>query len=99
MEKKSLLAVRDVPDVHNIHGLAWSRDGEWLWMTHQILHKNGRPNETDIRSGNVVSNHLRKLARTSVLDPRVEIYRDEVIYTLGDIAQGARRSRRRRRAR
>ncbi len=89
LEKKSLLAVRDVPDIHNIRGLAWSRDGQWLWMTHQILHRNGRPNETDIRSGNVVSNHLRKLARTSVLDPSVEMYRDELIYTIGDIEQGA----------
>ncbi|HEX3315227.1 MAG TPA: hypothetical protein VHR72_10075, partial [Gemmataceae bacterium] len=89
VDRKSLLSVRALQDVHNIRGLAWSRDGRWLWMTHQNLHKEGHPNATDVRAGGVVSNHLRKLAATSVLDPRVEIIRDEIIYTLGDIEHGA----------
>ena len=89
VDRKSLLSVRALPDAHNIRGLAWSRDGRWLWATHQNLHKEGDPNATDIRAGGVVSNHLRKLAATSVLDPGVEIFRDEIVYTLGDVEQGA----------
>ena len=89
VDRKSLLSVRELPDVHNIRGLAWSRNGRWLWVTHQNLHKDGHPSATDIRAGGVVSNHLRKLASASVLDPRVEIFRDEILYTLGDIERGA----------
>ena len=89
VDRKSLLSVRELPDVHNIRGLAWSRDGRWLWVTHQNLHKQGHPNATDIRAGNVVSNHLRKLSTTSVLDPRADLFRDEIVYTLGDIEAGA----------
>ena len=89
VDKKSLLSVRALPDVHNLRGLAWSRDGRWLWVTHQNLHKDGHPNAGDIRAGGVVSNHLRKLAASSVLEPGVDIFRDEVVYTLGDIEQGA----------
>ena len=89
LDRKTLLSVRALPDVHNIRGLAWSRDGRWLWLTHQNLHKHGHTTSTDIRAGSVVSNHLRKLAATSVLDPAVEIFRDEIVYTLGDIEQGA----------
>jgi hypothetical protein len=89
LDRKSLLSVRELPDVHNIRGLAWSRDGRSLWVTHQNLHKQGHPNATDIRAGNVVSNHLRKLAALSVLDPAVDIFRDEILYTLGDVEAGA----------
>jgi YVTN family beta-propeller protein len=89
VERRVLESVRDLADVHNIRGLAWSRDGKGLWLTHQILHSQGHPNPGEIRAGSVVSNHLRKLSKATVLDPRADLLRDELIYSLGDIERGA----------
>jgi YVTN family beta-propeller protein len=88
-ERRVLESVRDLADVHNIRGFAWSRDGKGLWLTHQILHSQGHPNPGEIRAGSVVSNHLRKLSKATVLDARTDLLRDELIYSLGDIERGA----------
>jgi cytochrome c peroxidase len=74
---------------HNFRGLALSRDQSRVVLVHQVLHPQGRPNATDIRSGTLLANHLRTFDLDTVRDSRVELLKNERIYNLGDIERGA----------
>lgn len=74
---------------HNLRGLALSRDRQHLLLAHQVLHREGRPNAGDIRSGSLLANHLRLFSVDTLRDPRVDLLKGERIYNLGDIERGA----------
>lgn len=88
LRRQQVESVRSLP-IHNIRGLALDRSRQHLLLTHQALHKQGRPTETDIRSGSLVSNHLRRLVLTHVLNPAAYLTHDEELYQLGDVEAGA----------
>jgi cytochrome c peroxidase len=74
---------------HNLRGVALSHDRKRVVLVHQVLHAQGRPNATDIRSGALLANHLRTFDLDTVRDPRVDLLKNERIYNLGDIERGA----------
>jgi len=88
IENKKIESVRTL-HVHNIRGLSLDRQGKSLLFTHQVLYRQGHPNSGDIRSGNLIANHVRRLSLMSVLNPLADLLRDEQLYTLGDVENGA----------
>jgi YVTN family beta-propeller protein len=72
---------------HNLRGLAL--DGKHLLVTHQTLYSQGRANAGDIRSGSLIENSLRRLVLANLLNPQADLLRDEQLYSLGDVEQGA----------
>ncbi len=86
--RSKLESVRDL-NVHNIRGLSVSPDGKGLWLTHQVLHAQGHTTPGDIRTGNLLTNNVRRLALASVLDPLADVLGNERSYSLGDVERGA----------
>jgi YVTN family beta-propeller protein len=88
LQRQQVDSVRSLP-IHNIRGLALDQARKHLLLTHQMLHRQGHPNATDIRSGSLVSNHVRQLKLTHVLNPADYLSHDEELYQLGDVEEGA----------
>ncbi len=74
---------------HNLRGLALDPAGKHLLVTHQTLYSQGRANPGDIRSGSLIENSLRRLNLANLVDPQADLLRDERLYSLGDVEQGA----------
>ncbi len=72
---------------HNLRGLAL--DAKHVLVTHQTLYSLGRANAGDIRSGSLLENSLRRLSLANLLYPQADLLRDERLYSLGDVEQGA----------
>jgi cytochrome c peroxidase len=85
---KKLESVRDLP-VHNIRGLALSRDKKSLLLTHQVLYARGRTTRSDIQTGNLLTNNLTVLALGDVLQPGADVLGNGKVYQLGDVERGA----------
>jgi len=88
VRQRKLASVRSFP-IHNIRGLRLDRQGKHLWLTHQTLNARGHTVAGDIRAGNVIDNHVRKLLLADVLDPWADVTRNEHVYPLGDVERGA----------
>jgi YVTN family beta-propeller protein len=88
VQRKKLESVRNL-SIHNIRGLALDRQRKYLLLTHQTL--NGRVHTTrgEIRTGNLITNNIRKLSLADLLDPLADISRQERVYSLGDVELGA----------
>jgi cytochrome c peroxidase len=90
IRQKKIESERDLAlAVHNIRGLALDQSGKHVWLTHQTINATGRTTQGDIRTGNLITNNVRKLSLAAVLDPRADILRDEQVYVLGDVDRGA----------
>ncbi len=72
---------------HNIRGLALSRDGERVFVAHQILNPLARTSFDDIHWGHLINNVVRSLHvdRLSGTDP----LHDNELLQLGDTGNGA----------
>jgi YVTN family beta-propeller protein len=84
----TLEAAHDLP-AHNIRGLALSRDGERLYLTHQTLDSRTPTTRDDVHWGNLMTNNLRALPLAAVLAPREDVLRGSRLYHLGDVGKGA----------
>lgn len=81
-------SVRLLP-AHNIRGLALSPDGQHLLVTHQVLHRLGETTRDNVHWGNVITNNLRVLALTNVLDPKAELLHGARLHQLGEAGRGS----------
>jgi YVTN family beta-propeller protein len=81
-------AVHALP-AHNIRGLALSRDGQDLLVTHSLLGGRARTSFDDIHWGNLLSSHLRALPLAGVLAPGADVLRDSHSLPLGEVTRGA----------
>jgi YVTN family beta-propeller protein len=81
-------SLRTLP-MHNVRGLALDRHGKHLLLTHQSLNAQARTTTNDILTGNLLSNHLRKLPLADLLMPGADVQRAERVYSLGDVERGA----------
>lgn len=81
-------SLRDL-NVHNIRGLSLERGGKGVWLSHQVLHAQGHTTIGDIRTGNLITNNVRRLALAGVLDPLGDILGNDRLYSLGDVELGA----------
>jgi YVTN family beta-propeller protein len=73
---------------HNIGGLALGGDGKRLLLSHQVLSPLARTTRDDIHWGNLVSNYVRALDLSRVLDGRADLLRDSEPYPLGEATHG-----------
>jgi YVTN family beta-propeller protein len=89
LRRRTIEAVRSLAAVHNIRDLVLDRHRKNVWLTNQLLHSQGRPTPSDIRSGNLLANEVRRLSLAAVLDPRAELLQNDQVYALGDIERGA----------
>ncbi len=81
-------SVRQLPG-HNIRGLALSRDGKHLLVTHQVLSSLATSSLDDIHWGNLLTNNVRLLTLAAVLAPRDDLLRDSRLLYLGGPDRGA----------
>jgi YVTN family beta-propeller protein len=88
LARRHVDSVRSLP-AHNMRGMALARGGKAVLVTHQLLYPRGQTVPGDIRSGNVMSNFVRRLALDVLLQPRADLLKDDERITLGDVEQGA----------
>jgi YVTN family beta-propeller protein len=81
-------SVRSLPG-HNIRGLALSKDGERLLVTHQMLNRRATTARDDIHWGNLLTNNLRSLSLTTVLHPQEDLLKGSSLHYLGEANLGA----------
>ncbi len=80
-------SVRTIP-AHNIRSLTRSLDGRRVWLTEQVLNKQGHAQIDDIRWGNLITNNIRSLGVESLLDPRANILAGSELIHLGELDHG-----------
>jgi YVTN family beta-propeller protein len=81
-------SVRALP-AHNIRGLAASPSGESVLLAHQALNALATTSRDDIHWGNLLTNNLRTVPATRLLDARADPLRGGVLDYLGDVGAGA----------
>ncbi|HWY87787.1 MAG TPA: cytochrome c peroxidase [Gemmataceae bacterium] len=86
--RKKIDSVRDLA-VHNIRGLGLDIGGKGIWLTHQVLHAQGHTTGGDIRTGNLLTNNVRRLSLAALVDPVADVLSHEQLYFLGDVERGA----------
>jgi YVTN family beta-propeller protein len=80
-------SVRTLP-AHNIRGLALSGDGKRLLIAHQMLHPLGSASRDDIHWGNLLTNNLRSLPLSDVLNPSTDVLRGSDLNYFGEAGHG-----------
>jgi mono/diheme cytochrome c family protein len=88
VKQKKLESVRSLA-IHNIRGLALDRERKHLLLTHQTINGRARTTKGEIRTGNLMTNNIRKISLADLLDPLADITRQERVYSLGDVELGA----------
>jgi YVTN family beta-propeller protein len=88
VRRRRIDSVRDL-DVHNIRGLGLDTDKKGLWLSHQVLHAQGHTTAGDIRTGNLLTNNVRRLSLAALVDPLADILAHDSLYFLGDVERGA----------
>jgi YVTN family beta-propeller protein len=80
-------SVRSLP-AHNIRGMSLSADGRRLLVTHQTLNPLGRAQFDDIHWGNLLTNDVRVLRLTAVLNPKADLLQGSDLVHLGAAGHG-----------
>jgi YVTN family beta-propeller protein len=88
LRRKVIESVRSLP-AHNLRGLALDRRRGSLLLTQQVLYSQGHTTKGNIPTGNLITNNVYKLSLAELLDPRGDILREDRLYALGDVEQGA----------
>ena len=83
-----ILSIRSV-QAHNIGGLALSADGLEVLMTQQYLNARSATGEDDIHWGFLMTNSVRSLKLSSVLDPDGDLIPGGSLNHLGEPGHGA----------
>jgi YVTN family beta-propeller protein len=88
LQRKELESVRNLA-IHNIRGLALDRQKKNLLLTHQTINGRAHTTKGEIRTGNLITNNIRKIVLADLLDPLADVSRHERLYSLGDVELGA----------
>lgn len=88
LQSKKLESVRNLA-IHNIRGLALDRERKHLLLSHQTLNGRAHTTKGEIRTGNLITNNVRKISLADLVDPLADITRQERVYSLGDVELGA----------
>jgi DNA-binding beta-propeller fold protein YncE len=83
----SLTTVKAVPG-QNIRGLAWSSDGQRLIVAEQTLDRLAYTNQADVHWGSVVSNVVRSVDRSALVDPKCDVLTKSRLLELGEVGNG-----------
>jgi mono/diheme cytochrome c family protein len=87
LDSGKIVLTREFPG-HAVRGLALSPDGEMLLASHQMLNPDAHVNQSDIHWGLLMSNDLRWMRLTSLLDPQRELYAGGRVHPLGVPGRG-----------
>jgi cytochrome c peroxidase len=79
--------VKTIPG-QNIRGIAWSHDGQRLFVAHQTLNRLAYTSREDLHWGSVVSNVLRSLDREALEKPKADVLTGSQVVQLGEIGDG-----------
>jgi YVTN family beta-propeller protein len=74
--------------VHNIRGLALSSDGRHLLITHQTLRASATASFDDIHWGNLLTNNVRSLSVSTLLESGADPLKDSDLLHLGEAGHG-----------
>src|SRR5262249_39122635 len=86
-ERKGIVeSVRTFPG-HNVRGLAL--DDKQLLIAPQVLNPQATATRDDVHWGNLLTNNVRAVPLTTVLDPKADLLKDGRLYQLGDVGAGA----------
>ncbi len=88
LTSQTLESIREIPG-HNLRALALSADGQRVLIAQQVLIPNARTDLNNIHWGAFITNNLRALSLSSLLDPAADPLRDGLFYQLGDVGRGA----------
>jgi cytochrome c peroxidase len=83
-----LVCVRQIP-AHNISALTLGPDGLSVLMTHQTIHHGAQTTFDDIHWGNLLTNVLRRVNVSDVINPTADLLAHTVVIQLGDVGSGA----------
>ncbi|MCH7728858.1 MAG: c-type cytochrome, partial [Planctomycetes bacterium] len=82
-DEGKLLCVRDIPG-HNIRGLAVTPNNSMLVVSHQMLNELAHTVRNDVHWGLLMSNDLRWLRLSAVLDGKSDLYKGAHMHPLGE---------------
>lgn len=77
-----LMSLRTIPG-HNVSGLALSPAGDQVYLTQQILQSGASTTYDDIHWGDLLTNVVRSLAVSDLLDPRTDLLAQSQVVNLG----------------
>ncbi|MEM1294416.1 MAG: cytochrome c peroxidase [Verrucomicrobiota bacterium] len=81
-------SIRQLP-AHNIRGLALNPDGDRIFISHQRLNPLARTTFDDIHWGMTMSNVVREIPVSAVLNPKTNLVDESRIWNLGTTGNGA----------
>ncbi len=90
LHARTLKSVHSLP-AHNIRGMALSRDGRTLLVTHQYLNRLAQATFDDVHWGQLIRNHLRVLKVDSLLAAKSDsaLLDGGRLFDLGDVGRAA----------
>ncbi|OYW13158.1 MAG: hypothetical protein B7Z55_17310, partial [Planctomycetales bacterium 12-60-4] len=72
---------------HNISGLALGPSGERVFLTHQAIHTGAQTTREDVHWGGILTNVLRSISVSHLLDAEHDVLAQNVRVHLGDIGR------------
>ena len=87
MDKGQIQSSFNLP-IHNIRGLALSVDGRHLLVTHQTLRASATASFDDIHWGNLLTNNIRSLSVSTLMESGADPLRDSDLLHLGEAGHG-----------
>ncbi len=88
IERGTIESVRDLP-AHNIRGLAFTRTGSDLLLTHQTLAALAQTTRDDIHWGNLITNNVRVIPLDDVFTLTADLLKNSRLLPLGEVGRGA----------
>jgi cytochrome c peroxidase len=88
IHQQKVASVRNLP-AHNIRGLVVSGDGKDLLLVHQVLNPLGETTRDDIHWGNLITNNVRAIPLSAVLNPKADLIAESRLQQLGEVNRGA----------
>lgn len=82
-QQRKLLFEHEIPG-HNIRGLSVSANGKMLLISHQMLNELAHTVRNDVHWGLLMSNDLRWLRLSRILDKDADIYKESHMHPLGE---------------
>lgn len=83
-----LRSVREVPG-HNLSGLTLSPDKLRVFFAHQSIHGGAQTSLDDVHWGGILTNVLRSIRVSDIIDPAADLLAHTIVFHLGDIGHAA----------
>ncbi|WP_461508860.1 cytochrome c peroxidase [Rhodopirellula baltica] len=81
-------SIREIPG-NNIRGLTLGRDGENVYVTHELINEIAPPRSSEIIWGSMVSDATREISIQSIVDPEASLMSGSRFIAVGNNTRGA----------